>query len=363
MLYLLKLGEIVQTIPSIGFNVETFEAPTSSGKYMKLEGWDVGGGCGSIVGSKIMVLYTARSDIIIWIVDSSDRTSLAESVDALEFILKDMDSERSKDGLSKNYPVLLFANKQDLPNVISIDEIRKAFAESLSGRTSAVFKTSLTTTDIEKTGLPDAFEWLRFALDTVSTGSGLPPPHSARAILEARSSTSQSEKLESWVTRTAMDSTPEDFIFQFQSLSLPSWDHYTHIRIAFLLLTTYGRQKGKNMIFDGIERYISESPQTRGRTFHVTMTYFWIQVVHLGIRNISPSTDLKASETVLPSSMTHIASPDQFGLFLVLNPYVADGNLWADYYSKGVMMSPAAKGGMVLPDIKPLPNLVVRDAI
>lgn len=117
------------------------------------------------------------------------------------------------------------------------------------------------------------------------------------------------------------------------------------------------------MIFKGIEKYINESPQARARAFHVTMTYFWIQIVHLGIRNIQPSTELKVTETTLPSDISGMASPDQFTLFLALNPYVADGNLWADYYSKEVMMSPAAKGGMVLPDRKPLPNLVVRDAI
>ncbi|KAG6863885.1 hypothetical protein C0993_010046, partial [Termitomyces sp. T159_Od127] len=119
----------------------------------------------------------------------------------------------------------------------------------------------------------------------------------------------------------------------------------------------------KDMIFVGIEKYINESSQTSTRAFHVTMTYFWIQIVHLGIRNMLPSTDLKTTETTFSSSISGMASPDQFTLFLVLNPYVSDGNLWADYYSKEVMMSPTAKRGMVLPDKKPLPNLVVRDAI
>lgn len=118
---------------------------------------------------------------------------------------------------------------------------------------------------------------------------------------------------------------------------------------------------GKNMIFDGIEKYIRESPQTRGRTFHVTMTYFWIQIVHLGIQKISHSASSALSEQSAVENST--TSTDQFGFFLLLNPYVADGNLWADYYSKDVIMSPAAKTEMVLPDKKPLPNLVVRDAI
>lgn len=42
------------------------------------------------------------------------------------------------------------------------------------------------------------------------------------------------------------------------------------------------------MIFSGIEKYIAQSSQTRGRTFHVTMTYFWIQMVHFGICSMPP---------------------------------------------------------------------------
>ena len=38
MLYRLKLGEVVTTIPTIGFNVETIEY-----KHVKFTSWDVGG--------------------------------------------------------------------------------------------------------------------------------------------------------------------------------------------------------------------------------------------------------------------------------------------------------------------------------
>jgi hypothetical protein len=118
------------------------------------------------------------------------------------------------------------------------------------------------------------------------------------------------------------------------------------------------------MIFDGIERYIAKSQQTTGKTFHVTMTYFWIQMVHFGIRSMPllgddvTGTDSKVVEHTEEKG----ASPD-FHRFLLLNPYLADGNLWTDYYSKGVIMTPEAKAAMVLPDLKPLPNLVSRETI
>jgi len=118
------------------------------------------------------------------------------------------------------------------------------------------------------------------------------------------------------------------------------------------------------MIFKGLEQYIANSSLTKGRSFHFTMTYFWIQIVHLGIRNMPPTIASNAEATsASPPSEPNLPSPDEFGRFLLINPYVVDGNLWADYYTKDVLMSPKAKGEMVLPDKKPLPNLVLRDAI
>jgi hypothetical protein len=55
-------------------------------------------------------------------------------------------------------------------------------------------------------------------------------------------------------------------------------------------------------------------------------------------------------------------SPTDFSRFIVLNPHVADGALWEEYYSKFHMMSPTAREGLVLPDRKPLPSIVQRDA-
>lgn len=109
------------------------------------------------------------------------------------------------------------------------------------------------------------------------------------------------------------------------------------------------------MIFEGIQKYITESKgsQTTGRTYHTTMTYFWIQIVHFGIQNTtSPTVDGH------PVNLS-----DEFARFLIVNPYVVDGQLWTDYYSKDVMMTPEARTGMVLPDKKPLPSIPARDYV
>jgi hypothetical protein len=106
------------------------------------------------------------------------------------------------------------------------------------------------------------------------------------------------------------------------------------------------------MIFDGLEKYIKMSAQTTGRTFHVTMTYFWIQIVHFGMQSM-PVKDAPANSE----------RNEDFCRFLLLNPYVVDGNFWTDYYSKDVIMTPNAKENMVLSDKKSLPSLIARDSI
>ena len=71
ILYKLKLGEIVTTIPTIGFNVETVEY-----KNISFTVWDVGG------QDKIRPLwryYFQNTQGIIFVVDSNDRDRIAEA--------------------------------------------------------------------------------------------------------------------------------------------------------------------------------------------------------------------------------------------------------------------------------------------
>ena len=64
ILYKLKLGEVVTTIPTIGFNVETVEY-----KNISFTVWDVGGQQ-SI--RQLWKHYYANTDAIIYVIDSND---------------------------------------------------------------------------------------------------------------------------------------------------------------------------------------------------------------------------------------------------------------------------------------------------
>ncbi|KAK2718627.1 ADP-ribosylation factor 4 [Artemia franciscana] len=107
ILYKLKLGEIVTTIPTIGFNVETVEY-----KNISFTVWDVGG------QDKIRPLwrhYFQNTQGLIFVVDSNDRERIGEAQDELQKML-------SEDEL-RDAVVLVFANKQDLPNAMSPAEL------------------------------------------------------------------------------------------------------------------------------------------------------------------------------------------------------------------------------------------------
>ncbi len=104
ILYKLKLGEIVTTIPTIGFNVETVEY-----KNINFTVWDVGG------QDKIRPLwrhYFQNTQGLIFVVDSNDRDRAAEARDELHRMLNE---DELRDAV-----LLVFANKQVLWELCSL---------------------------------------------------------------------------------------------------------------------------------------------------------------------------------------------------------------------------------------------------
>ncbi|KAL4238198.1 Protein memo1 [Mactra antiquata] len=120
VLYKIKLNETIATIPTIGFNVET----VSPVKGLTFTVWDVGG------QKKIRGLwhhYYQNSDGLLYVVDSSDRERIEESREELFGIIE-------SDGM-RGVPVCVLANKQDMPNAMSISKITEQLQlHKLSGR-------------------------------------------------------------------------------------------------------------------------------------------------------------------------------------------------------------------------------------
>lgn len=146
------------------------------------------------------------------------------------------------------------ANKSDLPEAMPIDKIRMtlSYGTKLSRFISSVIPISLKSNP--PTGVQDAFSWLALALEIAATtkkraaGGVVPkvevPRPNPTAGPGARDSNTLAKRLEEWLRRTQTDGDPESFIQCFNTYHLPSWDHYAHIRLAYLLLVANGRQKG-----------------------------------------------------------------------------------------------------------------------
>lgn len=107
ILYKLKLGEIVTTVPTIGFNVESVVY-----KNICFTVWDIGG------QDKIRSLwrhYYQNTNGIIFVVDSSDRERIDKARVELEKLIELIELREAV--------LLIFANKQDLPNSMSASEL------------------------------------------------------------------------------------------------------------------------------------------------------------------------------------------------------------------------------------------------
>lgn len=145
ILYKLKLGEVVTTIPTIGFNVETVEY-----KNINFTVWDVGG------QDKIRPLwrhYYQNTQGLIFVVDSNDRDRVTEARDEL---MKMLNEDEMREAV-----VLVFANKQDLPNAMSAAEItEKLQLNTLRNRQWYIQSTCATSGD----GLFEGFDWLTAAV-------------------------------------------------------------------------------------------------------------------------------------------------------------------------------------------------------
>ena len=109
LLYQMKLGETITTIPTIGFNVETVSV-----RRTECTMWDVGG------QDKIRPLwrhYMASTNVLFFVVDASDSSRFAEARTELCRVLGDE---------LKDAQVCVVANKQDLPCAVGVDAIPSA---------------------------------------------------------------------------------------------------------------------------------------------------------------------------------------------------------------------------------------------
>ena len=108
ILYKIKLNELVTTVPTIGFNVETVEVANG----LTFTVWDIGAQRNM---RRLWQHYLHGCQGLIYVVDSNDPERLNEAYEELNSLVTDE--------ILREVPVLLLVSKQDLPSSSSVSEV------------------------------------------------------------------------------------------------------------------------------------------------------------------------------------------------------------------------------------------------
>ncbi|CAE8681176.1 unnamed protein product [Polarella glacialis] len=110
ILYRLRLGAVVTTIPTAGFNVETLRHDDAN-----LVCWDAG--CNQALLRGLYTKYFETTAGVVFVVDSSASDRFSESRLLLETIIRNYGTQIG------DAPFLVLANKQDLPTAVPVSDL------------------------------------------------------------------------------------------------------------------------------------------------------------------------------------------------------------------------------------------------
>ncbi|KAI9234739.1 MAG: small ARF-related GTPase [Podila humilis] len=143
-LYKLKLGDIVTTIPTIGFNVESITY-----KNLTFTMWDSGGSCGLRRQWRHFYQDTAG---IIFLVDSNDRDRISEA-------REDLHRMSNEDTLC-DAVFLIIANKQDIPGYMTVMEVYEALRLDQLAKIGKQRVHIQPCSVLQRQGMEQGMEWL-----------------------------------------------------------------------------------------------------------------------------------------------------------------------------------------------------------
>jgi len=148
LLYRLKMGTVVTSIPTVGVNLETI-----SHKGISFTICDAGRGAHWRENCLNM-------QAVIFLVDSNDKERI-DDMQGVDQNAKALIEEVLKEESLKNAVVLVFANKQDLAGAMREEEVTQRLGlNKISGRPWLVQSCSVLSGD----GVTDGIEWLHVTL-------------------------------------------------------------------------------------------------------------------------------------------------------------------------------------------------------
>ncbi|CUS13823.1 unnamed protein product [Tuber aestivum] len=350
LLYRMKLGEKVVTIPTIGFNCEDVPRGEDIITF-----WDIGG-CGKI--RPLIRHYMTPGHSVIFLVSTSECVRDAERYKDTIDELKAQVTESVRVGVVF---ILVAFSKQDLlteaehHQEAAVKQYVKETMDALLPMGAAKGLFSVMSTGFsadEGKGVDELLDALiagvkRNNVDPVALpelGCPVEPVH--KPIPED-------------VKDPYVGFAPERFFEMMESASLHVWDHRAHVRGGFyVLMKCLGSGLG---LWDAVEDFLNvldkmlatdaaraqvEGTERKFRnTVHRTMTTFYLHSIYLSM--------LKFMEFRNPPRIPE--HPD-FEAFIRTNSHLLSSSLWSTYYSRDLMFSPPAKESWRLPDLKPLPT-------
>ncbi|KAF5007061.1 hypothetical protein FDECE_6606 [Fusarium decemcellulare] len=136
--------DVSQLIPWIGFNFEFHRCGNST-----MQVFDVGG-CRHRSVRKMEMSFFKHADAVVWVIDSNDIDRAVEAKEELKMAL-------CGDAIREGVPLLLLANKQDLPHAWTVKQTRACYIDDIS--------TSIDNRPCTGQGLVEAFAWLKGAVE------------------------------------------------------------------------------------------------------------------------------------------------------------------------------------------------------
>jgi len=260
-------------------------------------------------------------------------------------------------------PLLIFANKQDQRNPMRLDEIVLGLELNKVERPWHIQPCSAETGE----GLHEGFNWLSDAIEQIDRGckpSRVPVPLSddemyLRVFLGDILGTPFCDSC-GWIAHSTyrmvflhtdadlvgqggiqnretilselllvVQMTPIEFIRLFETDNLHSWGHEDMIQAIFSYLTHFPRRIA-------IEKIFEEFARVQGDGYHLTLTYFWIQMTELRRREFTRFAEFwgaKKSE-------------------------IGNVFLWKEYFSDGLINDPMSAAEMRFPDKKQIRNIL-----
>ncbi|KAB8273744.1 hypothetical protein BDV30DRAFT_105000 [Aspergillus minisclerotigenes] len=352
LLYQMKLGELVNTIPTIGFNVETVEYPR---KYQWTI-WDM-----SVYRrfpEHLIHNYFSGTDIGLFI-HNCDLQQQEPIYDFHYFV-----DIVNKHGCRHLWVLL---NKQDtLPPESApeiVDGLRKKYEKEMAKYDELSWrildhKLSAKTGE----GVQEILHQLHSSANHLLRTRPKPQPQlraepeqdpEPNPAPEVAENTVSSPRLSGPIDRKASQDSVDAHAFwnSFVTGDIPVWDHHAHLKVIYIVVLEYMKQ-GRNTLamadtmLAHLRRLRNSQPEKFGNREHRTMTIFWILQIQIAIRDYRMKKKLGGN-------------PLWADFYNVLDhtPSLMDPRLWSSYYNTKHLFSPRAWDSWTPPDRQPLPVL------